>query len=240
MTIRIAITRAEPEASRTAARIRDLGGEPILTPLLAIAPRAFDANLTEVSALLFTSSNGVRAFAAAAPERNLPALCVGDATAEAARAAGFTHVASADGAGADLVALARKTLDSHKGRVLHLSGENIAHDIADELSEAGFNAERRVVYAAEASAILPHALAAPLDVILFHSARAAEIYAGFGAPNAHLRIAACLSPTVAHAAATSPTAAPTGLIPWKKLVVAPSPREHLLLREAFASAGATA
>ena len=56
---RVWITRAEPGAARTAARLRDMGFEPIVAPLLAIkhlTPPVLD--LAPFAALAFTSVNG--------------------------------------------------------------------------------------------------------------------------------------------------------------------------------------
>lgn len=225
MSLRIAITRAAPEAARTAARVAALGAIPILAPLLTIAPRAFDANIAGAQALLFTSANGVRAFAAASPARAVSVLTVGDATATAAREAGFSDVQSADGDGAALAALAAATRDPKAGALLHISGAHVAVEIAGVLAAAGFSAERRIAYEAVAASALPPALLEPLDIVLFHSARAAAVFSQLGAPNAPARIAACLSPAVAAAASFSA---------WKQIVVAPAPREDALLQAALA------
>src|SRR5262249_40353142 len=108
---RVAITRALPDAERTAERLRQRGAEPIIAPLLEVAPRTFDTNLSGVQALLVTSANGVRAAANALQERTLPLLTVGDATARAAREAGFTDVRSASGDARALAAPAGSSLD---------------------------------------------------------------------------------------------------------------------------------
>ena len=95
---RVWITRAEPGAARTAARLRDMGFEPIVAPLLAIeqlTPPVPD--LATFAALAFTSVNGVAAFAALTPGRDLPVFAVGDATAQAALDAGFADVRSIAG-----------------------------------------------------------------------------------------------------------------------------------------------
>lgn len=218
MSLRVAITRAEPEAHATAARVRERGAEPVLAPLLRIAPLQFDTSLDGVQALLFTSANGVRAFAEASPARDVRVLAVGDATAAAARAAGFADVLSAAGDVDALAALARAELSPGRGALVHISGRHVAGDLAGGL--AGFNVERRVAYEALAAEQLPEALAQPLDVVLFHSARAAQIFCALGAPDAARLTACCLSQAVAEAANAAA---------WRRLVVAPAPREAALL-----------
>ncbi|HWA00052.1 MAG TPA: uroporphyrinogen-III synthase [Caulobacterales bacterium] len=233
---RVAITRAEPEASRTAERVRALGAESIVAPLLTIEPRAFDSNTNGVQALLFTSANGVRAFAYASVDRDIAAVTVGEATAQAARDAGFGNVQSADG---DSEALARfiiTHLDPARGRVLHISGADVAGDLVGALAQAGFDAERRLAYEAVAAPQLPAALHEPCDIMLFHSARAARAFVRLGAPHANQTAAACLSPAVARAAADSPQ----GRINWLRLIVSPYPREEALLQAALAPTDASA
>ena len=100
---RVWITRAEPGASRTAARLRDMGCEPLIQPLLAVEPLTPPLpDLDRFAALAFTSANGVAAFAALTPRRDRPVFAVGEATAGAAREAGFVAVRSADGDLTDL------------------------------------------------------------------------------------------------------------------------------------------
>jgi uroporphyrinogen-III synthase len=103
--MRVAITRAMPEAEITAQRVRELGAEPVIAPLLTIVPCGYDTNTEDAQAIIFTSINGVRAFPATR-EARARILAVGDATADAARAAGFLDVRSADGDVDALAALA--------------------------------------------------------------------------------------------------------------------------------------
>jgi uroporphyrinogen-III synthase len=224
--LRVAITRAQPEAEKTAARVRERGAEPVFAPLLTIEPRPFDTSITGAQALLFTSSNGVHSFAAQTSVRSVPAFAVGESTAAAARAAGFQQVSSADGDVVALAHLVQAELDPHAGMLVHVSGRHIAGDLVHTLRGAGFHVERRVAYEAVAATSLPAAFAAPLDIVLFHSARAAEIFIQLGAPNAASLRAACFSQAVANAAR---------VVPWAALTVAKAPREEALLDAAFGS-----
>lgn len=228
--LRVAITRAAPENHATAERVRERGAEAIVAPLLTIAHCAYDTSTQNVQALLFTSSNGVRAFTGT---RDRPVLAVGDTTADAARAAGFTDVRSANGDVNALAALAIASLDPAKGKLVHIAGDHVAGDLGGHLRAAGFTVERRLAYASIAAAALPESLNAALDVVLFHSARAAEAYATLAGPTE--RIAACFSEAVAEAART---------LPWKRIIVSPAPREEALLDAALGArhspAGASA
>jgi uroporphyrinogen-III synthase len=219
--MRVAVTRAMPEAKATAERVRALGAEPVLAPLLSIEPRAFDADVSGAQALLFTSINGVKSFVlrSAGPAK-INVLAVGDATARAAREMGFPGVRSAGGDGAALVEAAKSMLDPNAGKLIHISGAHVASDVAGALTAAGFEVERRIAYEALQASTLPEAFRQPLDAVLFYSARAAQAFIALGAPRSRDLIAACLSPGVAKAA---------GQVAWKQIIVAPAPREEALL-----------
>lgn len=235
--MRIAVTRAEPEASRTASRIDARGGEAVLAPLLTIAPASdLNRDLRGVQALLFTSANGVRAFGEA--RGKVRVLTVGAATAAAARELGFIDVESADGDSRALAQRVLTTLDPLAGRVVHVSGAHVAGDLVGALIAAGFAAERRVGYEARAAASLPDALKRrladdppALDRVLFHSGRGAEAFLRLARAAAPKLEAVCISRSVADIAAGAS---------WKRILVAENPREDALLSAAFAPEGAGA
>lgn len=224
MSLRIAITRAMPDAESTALLLRERGAEPIIAPLLHIIPCGYDTNVDGAQALLFTSAAGVRAFPDARRVRAMPVLCVGDATAHAATAAGFDDVRSADGDAAVLVQLAIATLDPAKGPLIHVRGTHVAGDLAGHLDAAGFRVERRIAYTAAQVAALPEAYAGPVDIVLFYSARAALAFESLGGKGAR-RAAACLSQGVADALKPG----------WARVIVAARPREDALLEAVFAA-----
>lgn len=220
MMLRVAITRAQPEADQTAERVRARGAEAIVAPLITIVPCGYDTNTEGAQAIIFTSSNGVRAFPDARGARDRIVLTVGDVTAAAAREAGFNDVRSADGDVHSLAVLAKAQLDPAKGKLIHIAGDHVAGDLGGELRAAGFSVERRLAYASVAAAPLPEALNGPLDIVLFHSPRAAERFVALGAPNAANLIAGCMSAAIAEAA---------GKTTWKRIITAPRPREDDLL-----------
>lgn len=88
---RLVILRPEPGASATLARASAAGIEAVAIPLFAVAPVEWLApDASRFDALLLTSANAVRfGGAQLAGLRELPAYCVGEATAIAAREAGF-------------------------------------------------------------------------------------------------------------------------------------------------------
>lgn len=179
---RIWITRAQPGAAETAERVRALGHEAVIGPLLTVQVLPDVAvDLHGVTALAFTSANGVRAFADAVGERGLKVFAVGAATALAARKAGFKTVLSADG---DVVALAEGIAirrNELRGAVLHPGALELAGDLAGALGRLGVEARHLVLYETtpvevetEAAATLSHC-----DAVLLHSPRAAQVLAKF-------------------------------------------------------------
>jgi uroporphyrinogen-III synthase len=194
------VTRAQPGAAATAARLRALGYEPLVAPLLEVrALPGGPIDLAGVAALAFTSANGVAAFAARSNERGLPVFAVGDATAVAARKAGFVSVTSSDG---DVAALAA-TIAAHTafaGDVLHPGPTEPAGDLIGALAGLGVPARALTVY--ETVSRAPDEATAAripdLAAVLVHSPKAARALADHLADHPAPKLAAlCLSEAVA-------------------------------------------
>ena len=217
--MRIWITRAAPEAEATAQRVRALGHEPVVASLLEVQAGGETPSLTGVGALAFTSRNGVRAFGALSAHRNLPIFTVGDATAEAARHAGFTEVVSASGDVEALAALIASPRGALNGEVLYLGPDEPAGDLVGALAAKGVAARSQVVYRT-----IPLALAEPPDaeVVLVHSAKAARRLA----EDASVRAAA---PMITALCISSAAARPLGGLGFREVLVAARPNEAAML-----------
>lgn len=191
------MTRTEPGASRTAARLAARGFEPLIAPVLAIRPILQPApDLTGITALAFTSPNGVAVFADLSADRSLPVFAVGDATAERARQAGFATVASASGALSDLAWLIS---GEATGRILVPGARQPAGDLDALLNGAVETVILPIYEATETKATPP----ADFDAVLVHSPRAAQAVAGsLGRTGGAGRLAVAIS-----AAAAAPLAA---------------------------------
>jgi len=226
----VLVTRPAEEALRTAMALAEHGYDFLIEPLLEIAPLPDAAERLaaagDAAAVLFTSANGVRAYAAATPRRDLPAYAVGGMTAEAARAAGFAQVHAAGGDVeqlADFVARARRPGD---GALLHVAGEHVAGDLAGRLAAKGFEVRAVALYAAKAAEALSakarEALASGgLGAVLFFSPRTARTFVSLvrtAGLDTYCRscIAVCLSPAVAEAA---------GALAWRRVATAAKPGE---------------
>jgi uroporphyrinogen-III synthase len=189
MTLRALITRPEEDAAPLAAALNQRGIETAIESLLSIRTLTdAELDLSGVQAILFTSANGVRAFAelaaakGAAGWRDLPVLAVGDATARTARAAGFAQVASAAGNVESLAELVAAKLDPQKGALFHAVGSAVAGDLAGSLGGRGFEVRRTMIYEARPAESLSAATLDALhqgafDLILFFSPRTAATFA---------------------------------------------------------------
>jgi uroporphyrinogen-III synthase len=175
---KIWITRAQPGADVTAERVRALGHDAVVAPLLAVRVLPdVKVDLAGVAALAFTSANGVRAFADASGERGLKVFAVGAATAQAARAAGFKSVLSADG---DVEALAEGIASRRselRGAVLHPGAAEPAGDLAGVLDRQGVEARRLTLYETAPVEDIDTAGLVRSDAVLLHSPRAAQVLA---------------------------------------------------------------
>jgi uroporphyrinogen-III synthase len=182
LTVRLLLTRPEPDAQRTAAALRAQGHDVIIAPLLRIAP-VTDAQIGEGpwAAILITSANAAQAVAAHArvtPLRALPVFAVGRRSADAMTTAGFSDVTSADGDVSNLAQLVAARLQP-AARLLYLAGEDRAGDLAGDLRTYGFAVETTMIYRAIAATVLPpaaaEALASGIDGVLHFSRRSAEV-----------------------------------------------------------------
>ena len=184
--MRLLVTRPEPDGERTGAALRGRGHDVLLAPLLRVEAIACDLGEAAYGAVVMTSANAARAVAAhpcRAVLAALPAFTVGRRTAEAARAAGFADVRSADGDKADLAALLRAEYEAARGPLLYLAGEDRAGEL--DLSASGIAVVTTVIYRTAAAERFPDSVAAALaagaiDGVLHFSRRSAEAYLACG------------------------------------------------------------
>jgi uroporphyrinogen-III synthase len=178
MSMRVLITRPEPDGTRTAEALRARGHAVLVSPVLHMEP--VNAKIPEgrFAGVVFTSINAVRA-TAAHPEHTailtLPVFAVGSRTAEAARGMGFSDVRSANGNSNDLLQLLNARIAAG-APCLYLAGEDRAADLGQSQ-----NIVTVVVYRMRAveylSAAAEQALGAhQIDGVLHFSARSAQAY----------------------------------------------------------------
>lgn len=233
----VLITRPAEDAEPLAARLAALGHETLAEPLLRIVQRPGpEPALDGVQALLFTSANGVRAYAGRTGRRDHPAYAVGGSTAAAARDAGFVRVESAEGDVYALAELVRRRCAPGAGTLLHIAAGTVARDLGGLLAGHGFLLRREALYDAVPAAVLSDRTmdalrTGAIGVVLFFSPRTALAFvklldAAGCAHHCRTVTALCLSQAVADAARTQDGG---GEVPWREVRVAARPELDSLL-----------
>ena len=146
--------------------------------------------------LVVTSATAVRVVAGRTP--SLPAgvrvACVGEATARAARAAGWpVDLVPADASAAGLVA----ALPADAGPVLHPRSEIAAPTLVDGLRARGIDVDDPVAYRTVGTGDEPVALEPPPDAVLVTSGSVAREVARRIAPLHPRTLVACIGPGTA-------------------------------------------
>ncbi|MCR8549618.1 uroporphyrinogen-III synthase [Salipiger sp. P9] len=188
------LTRPEAASRRFLAALSEegvTGFTPVISPLIGIEITGPLPDLAGVRGAIFTSANGVRAYAQLGG--GVLPLCytVGEATALAARDAGFAPQ-SADGTADALVEMIEKA--APEGPLMHLHGTHARGDVAGRLTRAGIETRDAVIYdqpAQELSAGAKAALDGDVPVILpLFSPRSAAQFARAPQGRAPLFVAA--------------------------------------------------
>lgn len=178
------VTRPEPDASETAARLGALGIEGLPCPLLV--HQTLPASLPDArgfAAMALTSTNALRALRErGVVERylKLPVYAVGTRTAAAARALGFSQVVHAEGGNFTSLAelLAHTPL---KGPIFYPAARDLAGDLAKSLAPFGRMVITAEVYAMNPVEALPLTAAGAfatgsIGAVLLYSKRTAETF----------------------------------------------------------------
>lgn len=197
--MRVLVTRPQPGADRTAARLEAMGHDTVKLPLFESRVTATPRDLpdaTEIDGILATSARAFSMFGAAGAPlacRRLPVHAVGPATAEAARNAGFSTVYEGAGNARDLAArIAGDGAETgvgagaeigHLMRPLYLAGQPRRPLIEEALVAAGMQYAvvecyrmDEISYATDY--MKARVLTLPIDAVLFYSANAAMRFSG--------------------------------------------------------------
>lgn len=232
MPVRVLITRPREDAEPLAIELSRRGVDSLVEPLLEIEPVVPDEPLPLDGAqgLLFTSANGVRAFAETSDRRDIAAWCVGPASAAAARRTGFRRVESADGDVLALASIIAAKLDPAAGHLLHVAGATLAGDLAGGLRAKGFDCRRVTLYrAVPAKRFSPAAEAAlrsgSLDAVTLFSPRTAEAFARLVTDAG---LTSVLGRVTAYAISEQ-AAARAAALPWARIRIAPQPDQSGIL-----------
>ena len=229
---RVLVTRPEPGASETAQRLEALGFLPLKLPLHEIRPLPVNAGTMpgKTAAVAVTSANAVRHAPGALLERlsGLPCFAVGEATAAAARAAGFSNVIEGEG---DAEALAEMIVGRRTaGPIAYLCGKVRRPAFESRLAGEGIPIHALETYDTVGLSYMVEEVVNltarhAIDYVLVYSSNAAEaLIATIGRPGLNSlfenTIFACISGRVAEA---------LGDWPRNRMRIAPEPSETALL-----------
>lgn len=179
----IVICRPVEDSAELAQAARAQGFVPIVEPVLAIEYLQPDFSAaTQNEILVFTSANGVTAFAKGSDLRENPIYTVGRNTADAARQAGFTNVKTAAGSVDDLVEILLKDYAETDVPILYVRAEEISKDLRSELLKHGLTVRELTAYRSVPADNLSLDLLKALDArdvaaIMFFSAKGAAVFA---------------------------------------------------------------
>lgn len=228
--MRIAVFRAREDGERTGQRLKILGHEAVLAPVLEIVPNGRRLPDERFDAVIFTSAHGADAVdpADALRLRGRPCFCVGARTVERARAVGFRDCRSAL---ADAERLATRVSEDVPcpARILLVVGRDRKPVIEARLAEAGHEVVVVELYQAMAAdhwpAHVPELVRqGRIDAALHYSRRSATLavrLAGVTGVLAGFR-------TLAHHCLSGDTAEPLREAGIPNVAVAAEPNEESL------------
>lgn len=172
----VLLTRPAHLSAALQRQLEAMGWKTYTAPMLSYHDT--DTPLPDLSVyegVVFTSSEAIAAYSRKNGRNDFPVYAVGDATADAARIAGFTHIVTADGDAESLMGCLKKDMPK---KLLHIGGA----DMAKDLSALFPTIDRHVIYKAETVGHMPDNVAEAIrqqkiDAVLLFSPRSAAQFA---------------------------------------------------------------
>lgn len=184
--MRIWITRPFEDAGRLRAQLIAQGHDVVLEPLLKIEQLEDEPiELDDAQALVATSRNALRALAGRPEEdacKSMPLFVVGRGTAQVAEAMGFETIIEGPSNASALLGLILNAANINDGAIVHLSAENVAYNLCEELRHLGYHVFQPILYRAiqveTLSDTLLHSIkTGRIEGVMLLSGRTAEAYA---------------------------------------------------------------
>lgn len=150
--MRLLVTRPQPDADRTAARLAALGHEALVQPLLTITFNPPPADVERPGAILVTSQNAVRALTKWPQMRDwqaVPVFAAGPATAWALADAGFKDVRTGARDSGSLADIVIETYPKDAGPLLYPAARDRAGALAGGLFAQGCDVRTVEAYSAD-------------------------------------------------------------------------------------------
>lgn len=141
----ILLTRPRESSKILAVQLQKKGFKAIISPLFEVE-HLKNIVLQKPQAILITSMNSIPALLESGVSKDTKILAVGTQTKNKIKGYGYNNTASASGSASRLKELALDKLSPRSGPCIHLSGEIVTIDLAQELSREGFQAQKMVAY----------------------------------------------------------------------------------------------
>ena len=230
----ILLTRPRQDSEQLATRLKGLGYDSLIAPLLTIIPLKNPLpDLDGLSSSMITSRNALTVLEPyrgdIRPLLNQPCFCVGDQTALAAEDFGFQDVQSAASDGTALAEMIHAHRDDPR-HLLHIAGRDTQGDARDWLQQNGHQVSVWPVYAAEAATQWDDDLVQAfrhkkIHVVLVLSGRTAATLVGL--VRRYGLESFCSDVTLV--AISAAVAAQATSLPWRQIRVADKPTEDSLI-----------
>lgn len=223
----VLITRPEPDATETAARVAAMGYTPIVAPVMSVIQT--DVRAPErLAATVLTSRNAVAACPASV--HGYPVFAVGAATAKRAEDAGFGKVLNANGDAKALVELIGDTMSPQCGSLFLPTGQGQGSALAALLRQRGFDVILSVAYRTVGLHALPDAADKGLRqhhiaIAMFFSGETAQHFVRLVRAadlDEHVRDVEAVAISERAALALRP-------LPWRRIKVALKPNQDEML-----------
>jgi len=179
------VTRPIEDAGQLRAQLIARGHQVSLEPLLRVEyTNEDDIELEDAQALIATSRNALRALAGRPEEadcKRLPLFVVGRGTAQVAQSMGFETVIEGPSNAGALLGLILNIANVNDGALIHLSAENVAYNLCEELRHLGYHVFQPVLYrtvkvTSLSDTLLRQLHSGSIDGILLFSGRTADAY----------------------------------------------------------------
>lgn len=142
----ILFTRPEIDSVYSAKKLIQLGHQVSVFPILNIVKKKIiDINFTNYNSVVFTSSNAVLCLDQNI-QSNVRCFCVGEVTAVQAKQKGFNNIITAGGNYLQLKETILNITDKNDGKFLYIRGEDIAHNLEEDLKASGYRIDSVINY----------------------------------------------------------------------------------------------
>lgn len=179
---KILVTRPDPDAELTAARLAGLGFDPVIAPLLKM--QSIKASLPTPKGLggvVATSANALRALdaeSALSPYLDLPLYAVGEKTSATAKSLGFEKTVTTGHNAAEMVEFLKT--EPGNAPLFYPHADHVSLDLAEALAPSGRLVLGAIVYAMHPVETLGDdiiaALGTDIPAVAIYSHRTARIF----------------------------------------------------------------